>query len=108
MDKSENPITSSTPIDILLYIALSEEFDGITDILIRELGTSFKPCELDDLCLTIYYGCVYSPVQDRKIRLAVVPAGKMGVIRAASVTSAILARSIVRNVVVLGIAGSFI
>ncbi|MCP4119150.1 MAG: hypothetical protein GY737_27845 [Desulfobacteraceae bacterium] len=106
MDKNKNQFSPSTKIDILLYIALSEEFNDLTDILINELDTSFRPCELDDLCVTIWYGSIYSPVQDRKIRLAVVPAGKMGITRAASVTSAVLTTSTVRDVVVLGIAGA--
>ena len=87
-------MNSSTPqIDILLYIALSEEFDALSDELIGEMGKGFTPHELDDLAITIFLGKVTSPVLNQDFRLAIVPAGKMGISRAAAVTSAILSRS---------------
>lgn len=94
------------PIDVLLYIALSEEFNHLSDELIEELGDAFKPQELDDIAITVFCGKVTSPVLNKEFQLAVVPAGKMGITRAAAVTSAILGKSHTCDVVVLGIAGS--
>jgi nucleoside phosphorylase len=100
-------MSSDTPaIDVLLYIALSEEFNDLSDELIEELGDGFMPQELEDIALTVFYGKISSPALNRDFQLAVVPAGKMGINRAAAVTSSILAKLHVSDVVVLGIAGS--
>lgn len=93
-------------IDVLLYIALSEEFNHLSDKLIEEVGDAFVPQELVDIAITIFCGKVFSPVLNRDFQLAVVPAGKMGNTRAVAVTSAILSKSQACDVVVLGIAGS--
>lgn len=93
-------------IDVLLYVALSEEFDAITTALTEDLQAKIKFFELKNLALQVFTVDVPSPVLEKKIRLAIVPAGKMGTTRAASVVSAILDRSHCNNVVVLGIAGS--
>jgi nucleoside phosphorylase len=94
------------PIDILLYIALNEEFNDLSDQLIEKLGDGFMPYELKDIAITIFCGKVFSPALEKDFQLAVVPAGKMGNIRAASITSSILSKLNMRDVVVLGIAGS--
>jgi len=100
-------MTLATPtIDILLYIALGEEFNDLYEKLIGELGNEFKPLELEDLALTIFFGKVFSPVLNRDFQVAIAPAGKMGNTHAAAVTSAILSKYHVCDVVVLGIAGS--
>lgn len=96
----------TAPIDILLYIALSEEFNHLADDLIGDLGRVFVPQELEDVAITLFVGEVFSPVLARDFHLAVVPAGKMGITRAAAVTSAVLGASPACDVVVLGIAGS--
>lgn len=92
----------SDEVDILLYIALGEEFASVMTML----GNGFKPRELDDVALTGFFGSITSPVLGKAFRVAVFPAGKMGNTRSANVTSAILARLNPTNVVVLGIAGS--
>ena len=93
-------------IDILLYIALSEEFDALSDELINEFGKDFTPHELCDLAITIFLGNVTSPFLTQVCRLGTVPAGKMGISRTASLTSALLSTTNAHDVVVLGIAGS--
>ncbi len=99
-------IADTPPIDILLYIALSEEFNDLSDELIDELGDGFMPRELNDIALTVFCGKVYSQALKKDFQLAVVPAGKMGNTRSAGVTSAILTELPAHNVVVTGIAGS--
>jgi nucleoside phosphorylase len=93
-------------IDILVYIALSEEFNELSDELMKEFGNKFKAQELDDITITLFIGSVFSPIVNKTFKIAVVPAGKMGINRAASVTSAILSKSKMCDVVVLGIAGA--
>jgi len=61
-------------VDILLYIALKEEFG----VLIKKLGDRFQSKELSDIALTVFIGDIFSPVLQRTFRVAVVPAGKMG------------------------------
>lgn len=93
-------------IDVLLYVALSEEFDAVSSALAEDLNAEVEVTELPDLALQVFSVNVPSPVLKKDIRLAIVPAGKMGATRAASVVSGILGRSRCNNVVVLGIAGS--
>ncbi len=93
-------------IDVLLYVALSEEFNDLSSALAEKLQVELEVTELQDLALQVFSIKVPSPVLKKEIRLAIVPAGKMGVTRAASVVSVILERSHCNNVVVLGIAGS--
>jgi nucleoside phosphorylase len=93
-------------IDVLLYVALSEEFAALSSALEDDLHAKLHPTELPDLALQLFTVSVPSPVLKKEIRLAIVSAGKMGVTRAASIVSAILGRSRCNNVVVLGIAGS--
>jgi nucleoside phosphorylase/tetratricopeptide (TPR) repeat protein len=92
--------------DILLYIALSEEFNNLSDELIDELGNKFNSIELDDMAITVFCGLVFSSVLNKYCQITVVPSGKMGITRAASVISPVIIKSKARNVVVLGIAGS--
>jgi len=89
-------------VDILLYIALEEEFG----VLIKALGDKFQPRELQGIALTLFLGDIVSPTLQRKFRIAVVPAGKMGNTRAATFVSATLEKFPPSDVVVLGIAGS--
>lgn len=100
-------MTLTTPtIDILLYIALGEEFNDLYEKITNELNNDFKPLELEDLAVTIFFGKIFSPVLNRDFQMAIAPAGKMGNNHAATVTSAILSKYHVSDVVVLGIAGS--
>jgi len=98
--------TDQLHIDVLLYVALSEEFDALSTALTEDLNMQLEVTELPDLALQVFSVNVPSPVLKKEIRLAIVPAGKMGATRAASVVSVILSRSRCNNVVVLGIAGS--
>ncbi|MDQ8208174.1 hypothetical protein QEH52_11685 [Coraliomargarita sp. SDUM461003] len=93
-------------IDVLLYVALNEEFEALTSAFAEDLHAKLEVTELTDLALQVFSVSVTSPVLKKEIRLAIVPAGKMGATRAATVVSGILGRSSCNNVVVLGIAGS--
>jgi nucleoside phosphorylase len=93
-------------IDVLLYVALSEEFEALMSALEEDLGAKIETTELSDLALQVFLVKVPSPVLKKEVRLAIVPAGKMGTTRAATVVSGILGQSRCNNVVVLGIAGS--
>lgn len=90
------------PVDILLYIALNEEFDSAMAML----GDSFKSDELPDVALTYFWGSIPSPVLSRDFQVVVIPAGKMGNTRSANITSALIEKFRPANIVVLGIAGS--
>lgn len=92
----------SDHIDILLYVALSEEFDALK----KELGPGFLAREFDDIALTAFLGTIHSPVLNRSYRVAVVPAGKMGNTRSATTTSMLIEKLKPADVIVLGIAGS--
>lgn len=89
-------------VDILLYIALSEEFEALK----KELGDGFLPQELSDAALTVYLGKIHSSVLDRDFSVAVAPAGKMGNTRSATAVSVLIEKFKPADVIVLGIAGS--
>ena len=98
--------TDQIDIDILLYVALIEEFDALNEALTSDLNTNLDVIELVDLALQIFSVNVPSSALRRDFRLGIVPAGIMGITRAASVVSAVIDRSRCNDVVVLGIAGS--
>ncbi|MBY3027310.1 TIR domain-containing protein [Rhizobium leguminosarum] len=89
-------------IDILLYIALSEEMETV----IAFLGDCFKPRELPDVALTWFSGTIHSPERRKSYRVAVVAAGKMGNTRSANIASLAIEKLKPTDVVVIGIAGS--
>jgi nucleoside phosphorylase len=89
-------------IDILLYVALSEEADSVLEVL----GDGFLPKELDDANLTVFFGSLSGPTPGRAFNVAMVPAGKMGNTHSASVVSLLLEKFKPRDIVVIGIAGS--
>lgn len=91
-------------VDIVLYVALSEEFV----VILKELGNEFKSFELSDIALTCFLGPIRSEELHKTFQVLVVPAGKMGITRAANVTSAILSRFQPKDVAVIGIAGSLV
>ncbi len=97
-------ISMGKAIDILLYVALSEEFDVVIDML----GSDFKSQEQVGVALTGFFGNIDSPVLNRSFEVAVFPAGKMGNTRSASLTSALIEKLNPANIVVLGIAGSLV
>ena len=92
--------------DILLYIALSEEFHDLADELVDNIGFELTPRKLETVAITTFQGKIFSHVLNRNFHLTVVPAGKMGCTRAASVISTTISETKPSNVVVLGIAGS--
>lgn len=92
----------SDAVDVLLYIALNEEFESLK----KELGDGFLPQELNDAALTVYLGKIHSSVLDRDFSVAVVPAAKMGNTRSATVASVLIEKFKPADVIVLGIAGS--
>jgi len=89
-------------VDILLYVALSEEADSVLEML----GDHFQPKELNDVALTSFLGTLPGPTPDRDFKVAVVPAGKMGNTRSATVVSLLIEKLRPADVVVIGIAGS--
>lgn len=92
----------SNGTDILLYVALSEEFDAV----IAMLGAGFKPRELENVALTGFFGKINSPALNKDFEVAVFAAGKMGNTRSANLTSVLIEKLNPANIVVLGIAGS--
>lgn len=87
--------------DILIYIALKEE----SDLIMEFLATDLIAKELDGFAVTVYQGKILC--QDgSSTSITIVPAGKMGNVNAAALTSAMLQQFKPVNVVVLGIAGA--
>lgn len=91
-------------VDVLLYVALGEEFHDVMDVL----GEGFQHEEAKDVTLSYFTGKIHSPVQQRDISVVVVPALKMGNARSGAVASWAISRFDPRNVVVIGIAGSLV
>ena len=89
-------------VDILLYVALSEEADSVLEML----GDRFLAEELSDLALTAFVGTLAGPTPNRDFKVAAIPAGKMGNTRSATVVSALIEKLRPTDVVVVGIAGS--
>jgi nucleoside phosphorylase len=89
-------------VDVLLYVALGEEFHYVMDML----GEGFDPREAAELPLTYFVGKLHSPIQQRDLSVVVVPAIKMGNTRSGTIASAVIGEFNPQNVVVVGIAGS--
>ena len=98
--KVENP----EDVDLLLYVALAEEFRGIRQILETDLGFQLSLKEHPTLALTLYRGVITLP--DSEYKILVVPAGAMGNTRAAGVVGSLISTVKCRDLVVLGIAGT--
>jgi len=98
------PVTadSTLALDVAVYVALSEEFATV----LEEVGPGFEAVELRDVALTLFRGAIQARGSSTRYNVGIIPAGKMGNTRAANVMSAILSRGDVKNVVVLGIAGT--
>lgn len=89
-------------VDILLYVALSEEAESVLEVL----GDQFRPRELKDANLTAFFGTVRGPIPGRDFNVAMVAAGKMGNTHSATVVSLLIEKFKPADVVVVGIAGS--
>ncbi|MGJ1223887.1 TIR domain-containing protein [Sphingobacterium siyangense] len=89
-----------TDIDILVYIALAEEFLHLKS----SIDIDLIPSELDKHAFTCYTGTIKSTSQDYKV--VFFPAGKMGNTESAQNTQALINHYNPKNIVVLGIAGS--
>jgi len=63
--------------DILLYIALSEEFSDLSDELIENIGIELRPVELDEMAITVFCGKIFSTVLNKECHITIVPSGKM-------------------------------
>ena len=92
----------SDGVDILLYVALSEEVDSVLEML----GGHFEPEQFRDVALTGFFGTLRAPSLERDFKIAVVPAGKMGNTHSANVVSLLIEKLKPTDVVVVGIAGS--
>jgi nucleoside phosphorylase len=92
---------SDSTVDILLYIALKEEFDVVQQVL-----GDLEVRKLKDEAVTLFAGSIRSQTLGRDFKVGVVPAGKMGNVRAANITSLVLREWKPNDVVVIGIAGS--
>ena len=103
MENLSPPTTTINGRTILVYVALSEEFHYVLEVL----GSDFKPEESDDIAITYFFGYMFSPRLNTNFLLVVVPAGKMGNTRYGKITSALISTSRPLMVVVLGIAGSY-
>ncbi|CAM4102574.1 TIR domain-containing protein [Pseudomonas wadenswilerensis] len=89
-------------VDILLYVALSEEAESVLEVL----GDQFQARELKNANLTAFIGTIPGPTPGRDFNVAMVPAGKMGNTRSASTVSLLIKEFEPADVVVVGIAGS--
>lgn len=89
-------------VDILLYVALSEEADSVLEVL----GDQFEARELKDANLTAFFGGIHAPTLGRDFNVAMVPAGKMGNTHAAGTVSFLIKEFKPADIVVIGIAGS--
>jgi len=67
---------------------------------------NFEPRKLDTEALTVFVGSIVSQASGKALSIGVVPAGKMGNVRAANITSLMLREWQPNDVVVIGIAGS--
>lgn len=100
--KAPRPGMSTASVDIMVYVALGEEFS----MALKHFGKGFVPDETGDLAVTVYRGSVRAGTPQSSCRVLIVPAGTMGNTRSSGLISAFLARNETRNVVALGIAGS--
>lgn len=89
-------------IDILLYVALSEEAESVLEVL----GDQFQAKELEDANLTAFFGTLPGPKLGRDFNVVMVPAGKMGNTHSATIVSFLIKEFKPADVVVVGIAGS--
>lgn len=92
----------SEHIDIVIYVALKEEFDDVK----KDMGKGFKPLEIPDVAITCFLGQIHSDVLNYTFNVVMVPGGKMGNTRSSNIMSTIVDRYKPSDVVVLGIAGS--
>jgi len=93
-------MSPSTSTDILIYVALSEEFDAI----LVELPGKFEPFPLASITLIGYRGEIAT--NSGSYDVVIVPAGKMGNTRSAGIAAVVVAEFKPQTMVVLGIAGS--
>lgn len=100
--KTLRPVGKRSSVDIIVYVALGEEFS----LALRHFGKEFARDEIADIAATVYRGTVSITASEPSCRVLIVPAGTMGNTRSSGLMSAVLATNDTRNVVALGIAGS--
>ena len=103
--EDDRAVAAASPgrcLDLAVYVALGEE----SETVLGQFGPNLEPCELPNIAMTAFCRRVTAHADGKEYVVGVVPSGKMGNTRAASVMSAILSTFAVRNVVVLGLAGS--
>jgi nucleoside phosphorylase len=94
--------TGTTALDLLIYVALGEEFLLALD----QIGKGLISEDVPELAVKAYRGTLLTGRQRTACKVAVIPAGAMGNTRSSGVVSGVLAYYKARNIVALGIAGS--
>ena len=89
-------------IDIIVYVALTEEFKYVYD----EFATEMESFELDNFELRYFVVKIFSPMLKRDFNLVLVPGGNMGNTYSSAAASVLIDRFDPKNLVVLGIAGT--
>jgi nucleoside phosphorylase len=90
------------PADIVVYIALSEEYTHIHDLL----KDSFESKEFDETESDYWIGTIRAPFSGREYRVVFVIAGEMGPTTASSISSFLIDAFRPSDLVVVGVAGS--
>lgn len=92
----------TTCLDLLIYVALGEEFLLALD----QFGKGWTSEDVPDLAVKAYRNTLRTGRQRGTCKVAIIPAGAMGNTRSSGVVSGVLGHYNARNVVALGIAGS--
>jgi nucleoside phosphorylase len=99
---SNSKKTAIGNIDILIYVALAEEFQYV----LNSFEMSFTAYEMSDIAQTLFIGDKFCPSINRNFRVAMILAGKMGNTVSSNLTATLIHSLNPKNVIVLGIAGS--
>lgn len=93
---------NNEPIDLAIYIALSEEFNHVVEIL----NSQYKSFEYNDISITIFQDKWKERAFNRFYNVFIIPAGTMGNISAGNIITSIMTIYKPQNIVIAGIAGA--
>src|SRR5437016_1339356 len=93
-------------LDILVYIALFEEFNDAVPLVEKLLRRRLSPYELPHLAFTCFQASIAKNAATGPLSLVFLPAGGMGNTRSGSAVSAVASHFLPRNIVVMGLAGT--